>query len=163
MASSGFVPLHREGWPVISSGGAGLRPLSAIALNIILASGSAPAGFARARQLFRYRQRKQEDAMIVAVVRFKLREGTSLEEAKAVFDRSAPMYRGRDGLKRKHYLFGNGVGGGVYLWESRAKAEALYTPEWREMITQRYGAPPDIQFFDSPLTIDNEGEADIAA
>lgn len=52
--------------------------------------------------------------------------------------------------------FGEGQGGGVYLWKSRADAEKVYTAEWRAMIAQRYGAEPEITFFESPVIVDNE-------
>jgi hypothetical protein len=37
-------------------------------------------------------------------------------------------------------------GGGVYLWKSRAEAEAVYTPQWQAYIAERYGAalPADL-------------------
>ena len=52
-------------------------------------------------------------------------------------------------------LLGDGVGGGVYLWESRAAAEKVYTPAWRKMIADRYGAEPEILFFETPVVVDN--------
>ena len=72
--------------------------------------------------------------------------------------KSAPTYTalGAKGLVRKYYLFGEGQGGGVYLWKSRADAEKVYTAEWRRMIADRYGAEPEITFFESPVIVDNE-------
>jgi len=52
-------------------------------------------------------------------------------------------------------VFGNGRGGGIYVWESRELAERLYTPEWKARITERYGAAPEIEFLDNPVTVDN--------
>ena len=64
-----------------------------------------------------------------------------------LFKGSAPKYRGMKGLVRKYYLFDdqNRAGGGVYLWKSRADADAVYTPQWKVYIAERYGAPPDIR------------------
>src|SRR2546425_822526 len=63
---------------------------------------------------------QRRSPMITAIVRFKLPEGTSLETAKAMFEKSAPNYKSAPGLVRKYYLFGEDrTGGGVYLWESR--------------------------------------------
>jgi hypothetical protein len=60
--------------------------------------------------------------MITAIVGFLLTPGTTLDEAKALFEGSAPRYRAAPGLVRKYYLFGeDGSGGGVYLWESRVR------------------------------------------
>jgi hypothetical protein len=42
--------------------------------------------------------------MITAIVRFRLTEGTTRDDAKAMFEKSAPNYRGIPGLVRKYYL-----------------------------------------------------------
>jgi hypothetical protein len=58
---------------------------------------------------------------------------------------------------RKYYLFDDKThtGGGVYLWESREAADKVYNADWKKMITERYGAPPEIMYFDSPVIVDN--------
>jgi hypothetical protein len=93
--------------------------------------------------------------MITAIVKFKLPASVSLADAKALFLGSAPKYEGLPGLVRKYYLKGDGVGGGVYLWETREAAEKVYTPAWRKMIADRYGAKPEIVYFDTPVVVDN--------
>ncbi|MCC0012756.1 MAG: monooxygenase [Rhodobiaceae bacterium] len=94
--------------------------------------------------------------MITAIVRFPLPAGTSLEEAKTLFEGSAPKYQDLPGLVRKYYLYDDGpTGGGVYLWESREAAEKVYTDDWKKMIAERYGTPPDIIYFESPVIVDN--------
>ncbi len=95
--------------------------------------------------------------MITAVVQFKLSVGTSLEDATAIFQSTAPRYRGMTGLIRKYYLFdpATGTGGGCYLFETRAAAEAVFNDDWRALIKDKYGAEPDIQYFESPVVVDN--------
>jgi hypothetical protein len=94
--------------------------------------------------------------MITAVVRFPLRQGTTLEAATEMFERSAPNYRGVAGLIRKYYLFGEDrVGGGVYLWESREAADRLYTDAWKKTIVERFGAEPKITFYETPVIVEN--------
>lgn len=93
--------------------------------------------------------------MITAVVQFPLPKAMSANDAKALFEGSAPKYKGLPGLVRKYYLFGEGVGGGCYLWESRTAAEKVYSAEWRQMIKERYGAEPTISYFDTPVIVDN--------
>ncbi|MFV0296069.1 MAG: monooxygenase [Hyphomicrobiaceae bacterium] len=95
--------------------------------------------------------------MITAIVRFKLPATVKLDDARKLFQGSAPKYEGLAGLVRKYYLFDEAshTGGGVYLWESRAAAEKVYSAEWRKMITERYGAEPDILYFESPVIVDN--------
>ena len=97
--------------------------------------------------------------MITAIVRFKLPANVTLDAATELFKGSAPKYQNLPGLVRKYYLYGEGTGGGVYLWKSRADAEKVYTAEWRAMIAQRYGAEPEITFFESPVIVDNDAQS----
>jgi hypothetical protein len=96
-------------------------------------------------------------SMITAIVRFKLPATLDSAGAAELFRNSAPKYRGLSGLIRKYYLFDaeSRTGGGCYLWESREAAERVYTAEWRQMIAGRYGAPPEISFFETPVVVDN--------
>lgn len=96
--------------------------------------------------------------MIVSIVRFKLPPDVDLERAEALFRQSAPRYREIDGLVRKYYLFAPGQGGGCYLWTSRAAAEAVFDAGWRQMIVDRYGAPPTVDYYESPVIVDNAAE-----
>jgi hypothetical protein len=95
--------------------------------------------------------------MITAIVRFKLPANVKLADAAELFQGSAPKYRQLAGLVRKYYLYDSdaGIGGGVYLWESRAAAERVYTAEWKKMIADRYGAEPEITFYETPVVVDN--------
>jgi hypothetical protein len=99
---------------------------------------------------------QQEDLMITAIVRFTLPHGTSLDAATAMFEKSVPNYKGIPGLVRKYYLYGeNGIGGGVYLWESREAAERQYSATWKKMITDKYGTPPEITYYETKVIVDN--------
>jgi hypothetical protein len=95
--------------------------------------------------------------MITAIVQFKLPQPISREMAWGVFSGTAPKYREIRGLVRKYYLLSEdgGTAGGVYLWESRADAERLYTAEWKDFIREKYGAEPTVACFDSPVVVDN--------
>ena len=95
--------------------------------------------------------------MITAIVRFKLPPTIDAAKAAELFHGSAPKYRGLAGLIRKYYLFDaqSRTGGGCYLWESREAADRVYNAEWRQMIAERYGAPPEISFFETPVVVDN--------
>jgi hypothetical protein len=95
--------------------------------------------------------------MIVSIVTFKLPKRWSVEEAAAVFKSTAPKYLGKPGLVRKHYYLteAGDKAGGIYLWKSKADAEACYTPEWRAMVTAKYGAAPDIMYGNVLVSVDN--------
>ena len=77
----------------------------------------------------------------IVIVQFDL-PGRSAEQARASGLASAPTYRAlrADGLVRKDYLNGDAGTGGVYLWESRAAAEAWFTEERLESLAERFGA-----------------------
>jgi hypothetical protein len=97
-----------------------------------------------------------EVAMITTIVRFPLLEGTSLGDAKAMFERSVPNYKSAPGLIRKYYLYGaDRTGGGVYLWENREAADRQFSPQWRNMIEQKFGSAPEITYYETPVIIDN--------
>lgn len=83
---------------------------------------------------------------------------TPADAVRASFEASAPAYQSIAGLTRKHFLraVDGSAGGGVYLWESREAADAWYTPEWIERVTQKFG-PPQIDYFESPVTVDADG------
>jgi hypothetical protein len=98
--------------------------------------------------------------MITAIVNFKLPADIDARKAAELFKGSAPKYRNMKGLVRKYYLFDaeKHIGGGVYLWKSKADAEAVYTPQWKAYIAERYGVAPDIRYFETPVVVDNESE-----
>ena len=102
---------------------------------------------------------------ITTVVQFRLPQPISLEEATRRFESSAPKYRNVPGLIRKYYLRAEDgrTAGGVYLWESRAAAEATYSTQWCEYVTKAFGATPEITWFDTPVIVDNAAPASKAA
>jgi Putative mono-oxygenase ydhR len=95
--------------------------------------------------------------MITAIVQFKLPQPVSREKGQEIFLSTAPKYREVKGLIRKYYLLSldGGTAGGVYLWESKEKADALYTAEWKKFVQDKYGAPPSVTYFESPVLVDN--------
>ena len=95
--------------------------------------------------------------MITAIVQFNLPNPVSRDRAQELFLGTAPKYREAQGLIRKYYLVSDDgtTAGGVYLWESREDAERMYTPEWREHISKTYGAKPQVQYFETPVVVDN--------
>jgi hypothetical protein len=64
-------------------------------------------------------------ANCIVIVQFDLPRRTA-EQAATGGASTAPIYRGlaNKGLIRKDYLNGDSGTGGVYLWDSRASAEA---------------------------------------
>jgi hypothetical protein len=98
--------------------------------------------------------------MIIAFTTFTLPDPLTREEARSIFLSTAPTYQGVQGLYRKHYVLsedGRTVGG-VYLWNSRPEAEAMYTESWRSFVREKYGTEPSVTYFDCPVVVDNVAE-----
>ncbi len=104
--------------------------------------------------------------MIVAIVTFRLPKPVTLAEATATFQSTAPKYQGLAGLLRKNYVLSeDGTrAGGVYFWETRADAERVYTADWKKVVEAKYGSPPSVEYFNSPVMVDNrDGTISVAA
>jgi len=115
------------------------------------------AFFAGIRSGLVFRQAEEGIRMITAFVQFKLPRPVTREEARQTFLGTAPRYRDTPGLLRKYYLLAEDgcTAGGVYLWKSREDAARLYTKAWEEFVRSKYGAPPTVTYFDSPVVVDN--------
>ena len=95
--------------------------------------------------------------MIVVFTSFTLTKPMTREEARSIFLSTAPKYQGVAGLLRKHYVLSQdgATVGGVYLWNSRREAEAMYTESWCAFVREKYGTDPAVTYFESPVTVDN--------
>lgn len=95
--------------------------------------------------------------MITAITNFKLPKPLTKKEARDIFLSTAPKYKGVPGLFRKCYIIsddGESIGG-LYLWNSRAEAEEMYTHSWRDFVREKYGTEPTVTYFDTPVVVDN--------
>jgi len=104
--------------------------------------------------------------MIVTIVTFILATPTTLEEMTKTFQSTAPKYQGLAGLLRKNYFVSEDGrrAGGIYVWQSRADADRVYTAEWRKFVESKYGVPPQIEYLHSPVMVDNrDGTISVAA
>ncbi len=95
---------------------------------------------------------------ITAIVRIALPESIGRDQLAKLYEESVPKYQAVPGLVRKYYLLSEDgtTGGGVYLFESREAAEKLYDGAWRVTIKERFGAEPEIQYFETPVIVDND-------
>ena len=104
--------------------------------------------------------------MIVTIVTFRLPAPTNLDEIAKTFQSTAPRYQGVPGLLRKNYWLSEDGrrAGGIYVWETRADAERVYTAEWKKLVESKYGTPPEIEYLHSPVMVDNrDGTISVAA
>lgn len=98
--------------------------------------------------------------MITVITTFRLNKPVTREEARCIFLSTAPKYRSLPGLLRKTYVLSEDglTAGGVYLWNSREEAQALYTDAWRDFVRGKYGTEPSLTWFESPVVVDNVSE-----
>lgn len=95
--------------------------------------------------------------MITVIATYQLPKPITRDEARRIFLSTAPKYQGVPGLVRKYYVLsqdGNSVGG-IYLWNSRAEADAMYTESWRAFVREKYATDPSLTYLDSPVVVDN--------
>jgi hypothetical protein len=95
--------------------------------------------------------------MITVVIQFPMAQAVPASRFVELAESNAALYKGLDGLHRKYYISGDdgSIVGGIYLWESRAAAEACYDDAWRTRVTESYGTEPQMAWFDTPVVLDN--------
>jgi len=95
--------------------------------------------------------------MVLAMTSFRRDKPWKLDEVAEIFRSTAPKYLDMPGLVRKQYFVteSGDRAGGLYLWMSRAAAEACYTDEWKATVAAKYGARPEITYMHVPVTVDN--------
>ena len=95
--------------------------------------------------------------MITVIVTFQLPKPMTQDEARKTFLSTAPKYQGVAGLVRKYYVRSQdgSTAGGIYLWTSRAEADAMYTDSWKAFVREKYGTDPSVTYLDTPVVVDN--------
>ncbi len=95
--------------------------------------------------------------MITVMATFQLPKAMTRDEARKIFLSTASKYQAVPGLIRKYYVLSQDgkMAGGIYLWNSKAEAEALYTESWRAFVKEKYGCEPSVVYMDSPVVVDN--------
>ncbi|MBS0301859.1 MAG: monooxygenase [Proteobacteria bacterium] len=82
----------------------------------------------------------------------------SEEQLIEIAKKSASKFRqlGGRGLISKDYVRNEHGAGGVYVWESRAAAQAWFTEDKLTEYTKIFGARPTLTWYDANLTVDNK-------
>ncbi|WP_218243197.1 YdhR family protein [Comamonas fluminis] len=95
--------------------------------------------------------------MITTLTTFNLPEAITVDEVREIFRNTSSRYQGMPGLLRKQYVVSEDgkVAGGIYLWKTRADAEALHTEEWRQLVRSKYLTDPSVIYFETPVVVDN--------
>ena len=95
--------------------------------------------------------------MITAITRFQLPPGIPTEAIKKGYLEVAPKFKQPSGLLRKYFLISEDrkTGGGVYLWKSMEQARTFSEGVIRPMIRDTFKVEPSIEYYDSPVVVDN--------
>jgi len=95
--------------------------------------------------------------MITEFILFSLPPGISRADVVAGMHEIAPRWQSEPNLIRKTFIYDPAAGqaGAFYLWLNRASAERAHDEAWRQRIRSTYGSEPRVQYFETPLVVDN--------
>src|SRR5262249_52125725 len=95
--------------------------------------------------------------LITVVTRFQLPAGVSADQIRAGFEEVAPGFRNVPGLVRKQFLRSKDcrTAGGVYLWNDEGAARKFMNERVAPMIREQFHVDPTIEFYDSPVIVEN--------
>jgi hypothetical protein len=91
---------------------------------------------------------------VATLVQIPIPSGVSNDLVRDGFAGAEETYRNVRGLLRKSFIIGEeGTFGGVYLWDSLASAEEWLDDRWRQRVTDTYGSPPTVEWFEVPIVL----------
>ncbi len=92
---------------------------------------------------------------VAVVVAIPIPAGMSRAAVEASFQKSAPAFQSLPDLKEKYFTVNEEThrAGGIYLWSSRAAAQAFFSDSWKAGINSTYGSPAELTWYDAPLII----------
>jgi len=95
--------------------------------------------------------------MITVITLFAVPATMNASEMRAAFAQAAPGFRKVPGLIRKQFLLSDDgrTAGGVYLWEQEEAARSFMQQRVAPMIREKYQVEPTIEFYHSPVLVDN--------
>ena len=95
--------------------------------------------------------------MITVITRFSVPGKLNTIEMRGAFAQVAPAFRNVAHLLRKQFLLSSDgrTAGGVYLWEDEAAARAFMEQRVAPMIRDKFRVEPTIEFYDSPVIVEN--------
>ena len=95
--------------------------------------------------------------MISELVMFDLPAAMTREQVVQGMREVAPSWRRNPDLIRKTFLYdaAHSRTGALYLWKTRAAAVRAHDDAWRQRVRNQYGSEPTLQYFETPLVVDN--------
>lgn len=91
---------------------------------------------------------------VTVVVTIPTPPGVTRARIEAGIKAAVPQYAKLPGLIRKYFTVNDTGFGGVYLFRSRAAAEAWFNPAWHARVKSSYGTEGDVRYFDVPVITD---------
>jgi hypothetical protein len=95
--------------------------------------------------------------MIGIFVTFRYRDDFDEAKLRAIAENSRAKFEGMPGLRSKAYTVNSETreARNFYVWESEDAAKALFTDEFVEMVTNKYGVSPDVEFVQILALVEN--------
>jgi hypothetical protein len=74
-----------------------------------------------------------------------------------VAEQAHPMFVGMPGVQFKFFTLDEAAGRATnfYVWDSRAQAEAFFSPETRAQVTELYGVEPTLIYVEIAQVVNN--------
>ena len=103
--------------------------------------------------------------MIIAITRFAVPTTLNASQMRAGFTQAAPAFRNVPGLIRKQFLLSadGRTAGGVYLWEEEEAARSFMQQHVAQVLRKKYQVEPTIEFYHSPVLVENGGPRNVQA
>src|SRR5215472_15390587 len=102
--------------------------------------------------------------MITVITRFAVPTTINASQMRAGFTEAAPAFRNVPGLIRKKFLLSadGRTAGGVYLWEEEEAARSFMQQRVAPMIREKYKVEPTIEYYHSPVLVDNSDTQNVS-
>jgi hypothetical protein len=103
--------------------------------------------------------------MITVITRFAVPTTINASQMQAGFTQAAPVFRNVPGLIRKQFLLSadGRTAGGVYLWEEEEVARRFMLQRVVPMIREKFQVEPAIEFYHSPVIVENGQSRNVPA
>jgi hypothetical protein len=103
--------------------------------------------------------------MITVITRFAVPTNLNASQMRAGFTQVAPAFRNVPGLIRKQFLLSpdGRTAGGVYLWKEEGAARSFMQQRVAPMIREKFQVEPTIEFYQSPVLVENAGPQNVPA
>ncbi len=92
---------------------------------------------------------------IVTILSAPLPPGATREQLRAAFLSTVNFNGAMPDILQKYYTYdaSSGTLGSVYLWRTRAAAEAFFVPGWDDRFAARWGTRPTLQTLEALVVL----------